>query len=314
MTWATDTGSSIVGSLVPTAAEYQSTIVQSGATYGLIKYSFSGSPNLSGVLAGHRLTVAGFTNALNNGTRVIYSANDTTDEIIVLHTGRTSNSLDETGITGTGSVASGAAVKSEPSTAKKAQGFLTPEKISDGQLNWLINDIYDSVGQFTTYASIAAWKAVDRSSGASAGYHFIQGYGTYRYDPTSALIADDETILEDVGGVRRGILEAAHPDAIFAYVQNLYGDPAYTSSQVAELDFPSVSATGATQDLTVAFSYAAVSDDDEVQVTAPRNLNAGLTASAFVSKDGEVTIRLTNHTGGALNPASGRYRITLRKY
>ena len=81
MTWATDTGSAIVGSLVPTSAEYQSTIIQSGVTYGLIKYSFSGTPVLSGVLVGHQLTVAGFANAENNGVYTVYSSNDTTDKI-----------------------------------------------------------------------------------------------------------------------------------------------------------------------------------------------------------------------------------------
>ena len=145
MTWATATGTSIVGSLVPTDAEYQSTIVESGVTYGFVKYSFSGSPNLSSVLTGHNLTVAGFTNSVNNGTYRIYSANDATDEITVYNTSRLSASLDETGITGTGSVASGAAVINEPSAAKKALGFKTPEKPSDGMWNWLINDIYTSV-------------------------------------------------------------------------------------------------------------------------------------------------------------------------
>ena len=310
MTWATDTGSAIVGSLVPTAAEYQSTIVQSGATYGLIKYSFSGSPNLSGVLAGHRLTTAGFTNALNNGTRVIYSANDTTDEITVLHTGRTSNSLDETGITGTGSVASNAAVISEPSAAKKAQGFLTPEKISDGQLNFLFNDIYDSVGQFTTYASIAAWEAVDRSSGVSAGYHFIQGYGAYRYDPTSTLIADGETVLEDVGGVGRGVLEAPHGDAIFAYAQALYGDPVHTLSTSLTHDFGSVTAHSAS---TTTGTLVGLRAGADLQVTSPSGLNTGLIATAHFDSNDTYELRMNNFTAGAINPSELTFRIIARQ-
>lgn len=243
MTWATSTGTTVVGSLVPTTAEYDSTIVESGVTYGLIKYSFSGSPTLSGVLAGHRLTVAGFTNALNNGTFRIYDANDTDDEIRVYNTSRLSNSLNETGITGTGSVADSGAVKTEPSTAKKAQGFLTPEKPSDGIWNWLINDLYT---QLTAVDKRATSVYCGPSTISSSSYADLDGAGTlYGFDG----VASDQTwtasandgAYEDVTGLNVDITTKGANDIL--HIATWEQNNGISRPVETQLDFASGTAT-----------------------------------------------------------------------
>lgn len=76
------------------------------------------------------------------------------------------------------------------------------------------------------------------------------------------------------------------------------------------LDFPSV-AGGGTQDLPVTMYGARLAGTPSmVSVTPPVGLDAGLTASAFVSADDVVTVRLTNSTGGAIDPDSGVFVVT----
>jgi hypothetical protein len=83
-------------------------------------------------------------------------------------------------------------------------------------------------------------------------------------------------------------------------------------SAVATLDFPSIPATGGTQDLTVAVPGAAVGDT--VLLGPPTTLNAGVHPYGFVSSAGVVTIRCTNSTDGALDPASATWRVSVLQY
>ena len=77
------------------------------------------------------------------------------------------------------------------------------------------------------------------------------------------------------------------------------------------LDFPSV-AGGGTQDLPVTmYSARLAGTPSTVDVTPPGGLDAGLTASAFVSADDVVMVRLTNGTGGAIDPDPGVFTVTL---
>ena len=76
------------------------------------------------------------------------------------------------------------------------------------------------------------------------------------------------------------------------------------------LDFPSV-AGGGTQDLPVTMYGARLAGTPStVSVAPPVGLDAGLTASAFVSADDVVMVRLTNSTGGAIDPDSGVFVVT----
>lgn len=74
------------------------------------------------------------------------------------------------------------------------------------------------------------------------------------------------------------------------------------------LDFPLVAA-GGTQDLNVTMYSAKLAS--VVSVAPPGGLNAGLTATAVVTANDTVRVRLTNGTGGAIDPASGVFVVTL---
>jgi hypothetical protein len=82
-------------------------------------------------------------------------------------------------------------------------------------------------------------------------------------------------------------------------------------SAVAALDFPSIAANGGTQDLTIALAGAAANDAVSLGLaTAPP---AGVVFEAFVSAANVVTVRATNCTAGAINPASQNFRVTIAK-
>lgn len=313
--WASSDGSAIVGSLVATAAQWQSNITQSGVQYGVIRFSFSGSPNLSAVIAGHVLTITGMSNANNNGENMeIYAANNTSDTIDVLMTERTSSADDETGSTGAGSVTDTGARRKKPSASKIGMGFRVPEKISDGHLNWLFNrctewiDYFANGGAAVLRGSLAVWKAVTARSGD--GFEIVQGVGAYRFDVDSTEIADDEAVIAPDDGIGRGYLEAAHPDQVFAILESTIGQPFESVSFLESLDFPSISA-GSYQSLTV--SYSDASPLDEVRAI-PETPVAGLTYHAIVSSSGVITVTVVNHTGGSINPDFMTYQIILRKY
>lgn len=123
-----------------TAAQYQGNVTISGCLYGIIRYTFSGSPDLSVVSASQKLNVTtGFTNTENKVTGgTIYAVNNTSDYLDVLSTERYDISLDETGVSATGTtVTTTGARRIKPSAAKILQGIFSPEKISDALLNWL---------------------------------------------------------------------------------------------------------------------------------------------------------------------------------
>lgn len=143
--FGTNTGTNIVTGLTATAAEWQENVTSGLVTYGVIKYTFSGSPDLSSVIAGHVLNVTtGFTNAENKISGLeILEVNNASDWVKIKSWERTDASLDETGVSATSTtITSTAARIYEPSSAKKGQGLLSPEKPSDGLLNWLFNKIY----------------------------------------------------------------------------------------------------------------------------------------------------------------------------
>jgi predicted transcriptional regulator len=77
----------------------------------------------------------------------------------------------------------------------------------------------------------------------------------------------------------------------------------------ATLDFPSVAAAGS-QVLTVTCTGARVGDDAEVFLDAP---DAGLVYKAWVSANDTVSVRVSNLTAGAIDPASKSYRVIVFK-
>ena len=76
----------------------------------------------------------------------------------------------------------------------------------------------------------------------------------------------------------------------------------------AALDFPSIAAASQ-QNLTITVTGAAVGD--EVLLGLPAAPTAGIVFNAFVSAANTVTIRATNVTAGAVDPASATYNVVV---
>jgi VCBS repeat-containing protein len=87
---------------------------------------------------------------------------------------------------------------------------------------------------------------------------------------------------------------------------------AKTLTNTATLDFTSTSA-GTSNDLTITVTGA--SDGDVVYVGAPNaSVNANTSFSAWVSTSNTVTVRFNNYSSGAVDPASGTFRVSVIKY
>lgn len=178
--WGALAGANVVTGLTATRAEWVSNTTSGTITYGLIKYTFSGSPDLSSVAEAHRLIVpaGGFTSYLNNGTFYIVSADNTAKTITVRQTSRLDASLDQTGASvASVSVTNGGSYLQAISSAKLAQGLGVGEKFSAAQFNWLFNKI-------TSYLNLSGGglhqtdtAAIGRSTIATSSYTTLGGEG-----------------------------------------------------------------------------------------------------------------------------------------
>ncbi len=86
--------------------------------------------------------------------------------------------------------------------------------------------------------------------------------------------------------------------------------PLATITRDAVLDFPSIAAQ-TSQQLTATVPGAAVGD--VVDLGLPAAPITGLTFDAFVSAADTVTVRATNATASAIDPASATYRLLVNK-
>jgi hypothetical protein len=129
--WASANGSNVLTGLNIDSVTYQSGVVD--------RYFFSGSPDLSGVVAGFQLTVSGCTNPENDGTFLIFARDNTAKTIDVINTAISDASFNETSSPGTAIVKQNAAVIQEPTAAKQTAGFLDGERPPAGWLNWILN-------------------------------------------------------------------------------------------------------------------------------------------------------------------------------
>lgn len=217
--WATATGSTIIGSLNVNNINWQS-----GNT---IRYTFSGSPDLSGVSPLDMLVISGSTNILNDGSYIISAVNNASDWIEVTNTAISDATQDETGSPATATATTDGAVITEPTTAKQQQGFRSPEKPPDGYFNWWMNLTYKWIEFFNTggasvitiYDTLADLIAVDTATLTDFTFHFVHGYGIYLLDKSSTTAADGQTILDPTTGTGRHILIIPHPDWIFTIIQ-----------------------------------------------------------------------------------------------
>lgn len=91
------------------------------------------------------------------------------------------------------------------------------------------------------------------------------------------------------------------------------GSPAQSISVVATLDFGNLAA-GASADLTVTVEGVKANDPQPIVDIGTGLFTAGLVFRGFVSADDTVTVRCTNASTGAIDPASAIYRVEVRRY
>lgn len=83
------------------------------------------------------------------------------------------------------------------------------------------------------------------------------------------------------------------------------------ASAAATLDFPEID-PGATEVLTITVTGAATGD--AVVLGLPATVDAGVVFDARVTAANTVTVRATNITGGAIDPASASYRVAVLSF
>lgn len=313
--WGTQTGTSVIGSLNINNINWQNT--------NIIRYTFSGSPDLSGVTAGHYLTATGCTNTLNNGTYQITEVNNASDWIEVRNTTRSSATDDEAASPGTGAVATNGAVKTEPSSVKKALGWFYREKPPEGYFNWWQNLVYLWIQHFDdfgttipTYADIATLTAVASTTFSNNAKVHVTGFGIYRYSLSSTDTADGETIIspDDVTG--RFYLIVPDPAKILGEISPLISDIEYKLSSLKKTYARTQQLSGtvpSTDELDIIFSIES-RIGDVVSVNPNTTFPAGLgVMGAWVSANNQVTVRIRNFSGSDIL-LNQEFRIMITRY
>lgn len=121
-------------------------------------------------------------------------------------------------------------------------------------------------------------------------------------------ILDDETVAgTDATGTRSpaGTVLAVESNGVW-----VDGGAAKDLSVVANLDFPSIAASGS-EDLTIAVQGASVGD--AVSLGLPSAPSAGIIYQAWASAIDMVSVRATNITAGAIDPVVAGFRVTIHK-
>ena len=93
------------------------------------------------------------------------------------------------------------------------------------------------------------------------------------------------------------------------FMQELHDQHRYVGE--ATVDVASI-ASGATATVTIPVIGAQKDKGQTVEYGLPSTFDTALTVAAYVSDDDEVTIVLSNPTGGAIDPASGLYSVRVR--
>ena len=140
-------------------------------------------------------------------------------------------------------------------------------------------------------ADLAALKAV--SGMGDAEVRLVPALGLFHYDSSSAATADDITIVDPTVGSGQWLLERGNETD-----GTLVWDPANLVDGAGETS-SGITVTGA-------------SLGDYVLVSAPYDLQ-GILAHAYVSAADTVKIRIQNETGGAINLASGTWKVRVIK-
>ncbi len=169
------------------------------------------------------------------------------------------------------------------------------------------------IGRFEEQVDNSAGSAGDKSALVRRGKAF-----KFKNSGTSAIvqadlgnvcyIEDDQTVSKtDQAGTlsAAGVIVGVETDGVWVAET---GKARLTAT--AALNFASIAAA-ASADLTITVAGAAV--NDTVAIGLPAAPTAGIVFNAFVSAANTVTVRATNITAGAVDPASATYRATVIK-
>jgi hypothetical protein len=205
--------------------------------------------------------------------------------------------------------------------------FVTPKQLKDS----LPSSSGGNLSESGLSGDVGLAASTLPSSASDGDYEIVPEIGMFRFYAASEDPVDGETCIAPASGSGRWILvvpaEAQtlawiHDEAAFAArelkktaddlsnnIQEVNTAIPVILTATADLDFPSI-ATLSTSSLTVIVPGAIPGDN----VTAsPATLASGLAFDAYVSATDTVTIRVTNVTAAAINPASTQWIVKVIK-
>lgn len=207
--WADNAGADVAMGLVATSIIWDSnSIPVNGVVYGYLIVTVN-SADLSGVLEGHVLTLSGFSNAENNGSFYIVSANDAANTITIRQTTRTDGVLNESGATADGDVRNSGSHIQEPGESFQRQGFATGMKIAASHLNWMFNQFTDIMSARRGFAHVGLTSLTNTSytniDGAGVPYAATADTTSSTYTPSA-----DDNAFETLTGTSETITTQAN--------------------------------------------------------------------------------------------------------
>jgi hypothetical protein len=146
----------------------------------------------------------------------------------------------------------------------------------------------------------------------------VPGLGIFRYDEDSEAPVDGETCIAPASSPGRWLLVVPDVNHVLTWIHD---EAAFAAHQLQEMSFPTILTASANLDfpsiaaqssaaLTIAVAGAVFGN---IVTATPPTLTAGLFYVAYVSENNKVTVRMTNITGSAINPATGQWTVKVIK-
>lgn len=192
------------------------------------------------------------------------------------------------------------------------------QRIGDVAVNGNSTLVSDFVTKYNTM--VAAWKAAGlkvvivscpytTDSNDTKQQLWVAGCASVAKTNTVPFL-DAYNLMKDTGSTATYLADTVHPNAAgnLLIAQGVLQCMKGQLLRNPTLDFPSIAA-GTSSDLTVTV-YNAVAGM-QVELGLPSTFPAGLVATAFVSANDTVIVRLTNITASAIDPVSAQYKVTV---
>lgn len=247
--WATNTGSNVVTGLAIDNINWQT------GTVSTVRYTFTGSPDLSSVIVGHQLVASGCTDDTHNGTFEITAVNNASDWIDVTNAAVTDATLDETSSPGTAIAKTGTALIQAPTSSKQTMGWLNDERPPAGYFNWLTNLAYSwfnwldswSTGIETDISDLATeidginptvTVITTDTTGAVNHHYFTNGNSLVRVTLPSTFAIGDRVRVIGMGASGY-LVKPATGDSIYSYSETVPtdGTAVFPDQQYTAIEF-----------------------------------------------------------------------------